>query len=86
MAERLLEYYTRIGLARGLSGEIQLANRTGIPPTSAVSQPDSRENLVLFERVVEELLAEEERPPSLRPSNAGKGPDRPEVAGEEAPT
>jgi hypothetical protein len=63
MGEKLMEYYSYVEEAEGLSGKIELAKETNLPGTKASTEPDSEENLELFREAIEDITGE--TPPQL---------------------
>lgn len=55
MAEILLKYYKLIGDQMGFTGQMKLAQKTLIPSIKAASTPDSKENIDLFRKAIEEI-------------------------------
>ncbi len=55
MAEKLLKYYKYMKECQGTTGLISLAMQTKVPSTKAAMEPDSPENLLLFQKMVELL-------------------------------
>lgn len=55
MAEKLVRYYVYIANQLGLEGRLQLALETKMPETKAALEPDSEENLAVFDAAVAKL-------------------------------
>lgn len=55
MAEKLLKYYKYCFETAGFKGKIELAQATKLPSNQAAIEPDSPENLALFQQVIERI-------------------------------
>lgn len=58
MAEKVLQYYKYISEQRGMMGKMELAKLTKIPSTVAAVTPDTPENIVLFQRAIEQITGQ----------------------------
>jgi hypothetical protein len=63
MGEKLMEYYSLVEEQEGLTGKMELAERTQLPGTKASTAPDSEENIERFREVSADILDED--PPLL---------------------
>lgn len=59
MGEKLIRYYNYLAEREGLSGKVELAQRTKIPSTRASTVPDSAENVALFREAIADLTGEQ---------------------------
>ena len=58
MGQKLMQFYKLVDDSAGIKGKMALAQLTKIPSTIAALEPDSEENIKLFEEAVKEVLAE----------------------------
>jgi hypothetical protein len=58
MGEKLIKLYAIASERLGLKGKMQLAVETKIPLTKAATEPDSPENIKIFEEAIEKLTGE----------------------------
>ena len=58
MGEKLIKLYAIAGERLGLKGKMRLAVETKIPSTKAAIEPDSPENIKIFEEAIEKLTGE----------------------------
>ncbi len=55
MAAKLTEFYSQAGKQHGVMGRMKLAMLTKIPSEKAGNEPDSPENIKLFEQAMSQL-------------------------------
>ncbi len=58
MGKKLLDYYEKAAHLGGLKAKMRLAIITKIPSTKAPAEPDSAENIALFEKAMQEIKKE----------------------------
>lgn len=55
MAERIMKYYAYVDKELGFSGRIHLAQLTKIPSVRAAMEPDTPENIKMFQDAIAKL-------------------------------